>query len=74
MTFRSGAHLVFSYCLLECVVVTRVVCELALGEPDDVRAHTVQEVLTAETQKEPQRACMVLSLGAREAVTRAQSL
>ena len=29
----------------EGVVVTGVVCQLLLGQPNDVRAHTIQEVL-----------------------------
>lgn len=43
----SATYLILSYSFLECVVVSCVVCELPLGQPDDVRAHTVQEILTA---------------------------
>lgn len=39
-------HLVLRHGLLEGVIVSRVVGQLALREPDDVRAHTVEEVLT----------------------------
>jgi hypothetical protein len=38
-------HLVFSHRLAEGVVVAGVVRELLVGEPDDVRAHAIEEVL-----------------------------
>ena len=42
--------LVLLHRLLEGVVVTRVVGQLLLGQPDDVRAHAVQEILRAGGQ------------------------
>ena len=38
-------NLVLSDRLDICVIVTRVVCQLLLCEPDDVGAHPIQEVL-----------------------------
>ena len=42
--------LILLHCLAEGVVVTSVVSQLLLSQPDDVRAHPVQEVLQITTR------------------------
>ena len=42
--------LILLHCLAEGVVVTSVVSQLLLSQPDDVRAHPIQEVLQMTTQ------------------------
>lgn len=39
--------LILTYSLDEGIVVTSVVCELLLGQPDDMRTYTIQKVLQA---------------------------
>lgn len=66
---RPTAHLVLSHCLLECVVVTGVVCQLALCQPDDVCAHTVQEILTASRHNTAQHAGMSVTVASSQHTT-----
>ena len=40
--------LILLNCLAECVIVTSVVGQLLLGQPNDVGAYTIQEVLRME--------------------------
>lgn len=38
-------HLILLHCLGVCVKVTGIVCQLLLCQPDNVGAHSVQEIL-----------------------------